>query len=124
MYHIGCSIVDSGHAPWRASCFYGEACTNLRHQTWDTMKGIVSLSDLPWVCIGDFNEVLHPDEQEGIEERSNAQIQGFRDAVDVCMLMDIGYEGNFWTFEKKVTGGSYTRVRLDRALVSTELSLL
>src|SRR4051812_21805076 len=88
------------------------------------MKRIPSLSNLPWVCIGDFNEVLRPDEQEGIGETSNAQIQGFRDAVDVCMLMDLGYMGNFWTFEKKVMGGSYTRVRLDHALVSTEWNTL
>ena len=36
------------------------------------------------------------------------------------MLLDIGYSGRFWTFEKKVRGGSYTRVRLDRALANAE----
>ena len=100
--------------------FYGEARTHLRHQTWDVMKGISNLSELPWVCIGDFNEVLRPDEQEGVGERSNAQIQGFRDAVDICMLMDMGYQGHFWTYEKKVVGGTYTRVRLDRAMATAE----
>ena len=104
VYHIDCSIADPGPAPWMASCFYGEARTNLRNQTWDIMKGIANVSNLPWVCIGDFNEVLHPEEQEGIGERSNTQIQGFRDAADIFMLMDLGYIGNFWTFEKKVTG--------------------
>ena len=78
------------------------------------------MSSLPWLCIGDFNEVLRPDEHEGVGERSNAQIQHFRDAVDVCMLLDIGYSGRFWTFEKKVRGGSYTKVRLDRALANTD----
>lgn len=34
------------------------------------------------------------------------------------MLLDLGYKGNFCTFEKKVSGGSYTRCRLDRALVN------
>lgn len=42
--------------------------------------------------------------------------------VDSCMLIDIGFKGRFWTFEKKVSGGSYTRVRLDRALGSAEWS--
>lgn len=36
------------------------------------------------------------------------------------MLENLGYQGNFRTFEKKVTGGTYTRVRLDRALASVE----
>jgi hypothetical protein len=42
--------------------------------------------------------------------------------VDICNLIDLGYTGEFWTWEKKVTGGSYTRVRLDRALGSAEWS--
>ena len=56
---------------------YGEAQTNLRHQTWDLLKGLATLNNLPWLCVGDFNEVLRPDEQVGVGERSNAQIQGF-----------------------------------------------
>ena len=36
------------------------------------------------------------------------------------MLLDLGYRGRFWTFEKKVTGGSFTRCRLDHALVNTD----
>ena len=93
------------------------------HQTWDRLRSIASLSPLPWLCIGDFNEVLRHDEYSGVGQQSNAQIQGFRDMVDDCMLMDIGYTGLFWTFEKRVRGGSYTRVRLDRALASSEWSL-
>lgn len=70
--------------------------------------------------MGNFNEVLLPKEHEGVANRSNAQIQGFRDVEDVCMLLDLGYQGRFWTFEKKVTGGTYTRFRLDRALASAD----
>jgi len=80
------------------------------------LKFIKASSHLPWVCIGDFNEVLHRDEHCGVQERSHAQIAGFREMVDVCGLYDLGFEGRKWTFEKKVAGGSYCRVRLDRAL--------
>ena len=62
--------------------------------------------------------MLRPHEHQGVGQRSNAQIQAFREVLDVCMLIDLGYKGNFWTFEKKVTGGTYTRCRLDRALAS------
>ena len=86
----------------------------------DDPEKISTLSDLPWLCMGDFNEVLRPNEHEGIGQRSNAQIQAFRDTIDVCMLLDLGYKGRFWTFQKKVTGGSYTWCRLDRALVNVD----
>ena len=124
VYHIDAKVVEEGKDPWRLTCVYGEAQTQLRHQTWDLLKGLASFSNLPWLCLGDFNEVLRPDEHEGAANRSNAQIQGFRDAVDVCMLMDLGYHGRFWTFEKKVTGGSYTRVRLDRAMATADWAAL
>ena len=70
--------------------------------------------------MGDFNEVLKRDEHDGIVSRSQAQIQGFRDTVDVCGLLDLGYKGTKWTFEKRVAGGTFTRVRLDRALGSVD----
>ncbi|KAK1697051.1 hypothetical protein QYE76_013748 [Lolium multiflorum] len=70
------------------------------------------------MCIGDFNEVLHQHEHDGVGDRSLGQIAGFRDAVDVCELVDLGFEGSMWTFEKRVVGGSFCRVRLDRALAT------
>jgi hypothetical protein len=68
------------------------------------------------MCIDDFNEVLHQHEHDGVAERSLAQNEGFRDAVDVCELADLGYEGTSWMFEMRVICGGFCRVRLDRAL--------
>ena len=68
------------------------------------------------MCIGDFNEVLDGSEHVGVQERSYAQMEGFREAIDVYGLVDLGFEGRKWTYEKKVTGGSFCRVRLDRVL--------
>jgi hypothetical protein len=82
------------------------------------LKFIKSSSPLPWVCIGDFNEVLHRSEYVGVQERSAAHVAAFQEMVDVCGLTDICFSGQCWTFEKKASGGSYCRVRLDRALVS------
>jgi hypothetical protein len=84
------------------------------------LKFIKASSPLPWLCIGDFNEVLLREEHMGVNERSNSQIEAFRDVVDTCQLRDLGFSGNPWTFEKKVTGGTYCRVRLDRALATAD----
>ena len=91
-----------------------------RHKTWDMLKFIKASSHLPWVCMGDFNEVLIREEHKGVQERSLAQIAGFWEMVDVCGLYDLGYEGRDWTFEKKVSGGSFCRVRLDRVLATSD----
>jgi hypothetical protein len=80
------------------------------------MKQMRSNMDLPWVCIGDFNEILKREELLGPNNREEYLMEGFQEAIDVCQLCDIGYIGLDWTFEKKVAGGHFVRVWLDRAL--------
>jgi hypothetical protein len=121
-YHIDISIVGIGDIPWRLMSVYGEAQISERHRTWDMLKDVCSSSSLPWLCLGNFNEVLHPDEHDGIGQRTLSEMQGFRDAVDFCNLINMGFKGHFWMWEKRVTGGTYTRVCLDRALGSAEWS--
>jgi hypothetical protein len=74
------------------------------------------------MCIGNFNEVLHKHEHESVAEWSLAQIEGFRETVDVCELADLGYKGISWTLEKRDTGGQFCRVHLDRALATSPWS--
>ena len=49
VYHIDAKVVEEGKDPWRLTCVYGEAQTQLRHQTWDLLKGLASFSNLPWL---------------------------------------------------------------------------
>ena len=99
---------------------YGEAQVNERYKTWDMLKSLVLVNPLPWLCLGDFNEVLHAHEHVGSGKRRASQIAGFRDAMDVCALDELGYQGRPWTFEKTTAGGTYCRVRLDRAMVNSD----
>lgn len=121
-YHIDAWVSEPGKDDWRLTCFYGEANRSLRQNTWDTMARLRGESTLPWLCIGDFNEILRRDEQIGPNERDTAQMAGFREAVDLCGLDDLGYIGLDWTFEKRIHGGQHCRVRLDRALATANWS--
>jgi hypothetical protein len=117
-YHINSRVTGLGNDTWRLTCVYGEAQVSERYKTWDTMKNIRDENNLPWLCIGDFNEVLCAEEHDGVGRRTQAQMAGFRDAVDFCGLCDLGFSGRPWTFEKKVSGGTFSRVRLDRGLAT------
>lgn len=108
--HIDGEVYIQGKPPWRLTCIYGEADRSNRHNTWQLMRDIKGESALPWCCIGDYNEILMPEEQVGLGSRSRGEMMAFRDAADVCGLVDLGYTGTDWTWEKKVAGGSYTRV--------------
>ena len=121
-YHIDSWIADRSGEQWRLTCLYGDANRGLRYETWDTMKRLRGESTLPWLCIGDFNEILRQEEQMGPNPRDSAQMEGFREAVDVCGLADLGYKGLDWTREKPIRGGQFCRVRLDRALATPSWS--
>jgi hypothetical protein len=117
-YHLDAVVTEQWRESWRLTVVYGEVQVRERQKTWEMLKFMRSTNDLPWLCIGDFNEVLHHSEHEGVTGRSYSQMAGFRDAVDVCGLCDLGYRGVPWTFEKKVAGSSYCRTRLDQALAT------
>ena len=71
-YHLDAIITEGDDNPWRLTCIYGEAKVAERFKTWDMLKFIRSSSYLPWMCIGDFNEVLHQNEHEGVVDRNPA----------------------------------------------------
>ena len=90
-YHIDVSIEKMVETKTRITFVYGEAQVPERFKTWDTLRGIAETQNRPWAVLGDFNEVLHIHEHDGEGARSQAQIDGFREAIDTCGLSDIGY---------------------------------
>jgi len=58
--HIDVEIWDPGsqRAAWRFTDFYGESRRELRYRSWDLLKLLQSRGSLPWLCVGDFNEIL------------------------------------------------------------------
>ena len=65
--HIDVAVLDpvSKIARWRFTGFYGESRRELRYKSWDCLRYLNTQSDLPWLCAGDFNEVLEAHEQFG-----------------------------------------------------------
>ena len=80
-----------------------------------------SQEDVPWLCAGDFNEILYQHEKEGGVLRPQAQMDRFREALVDCELQDLGFEGDVYTWRnnnRRAQG--YVRERLDRALANME----
>ncbi|KAK9931693.1 hypothetical protein M0R45_018961 [Rubus argutus] len=93
-----------------------QALKRLNQKHKPSMVFFVELSDehsLPWVVMGDFNELLHAHEKVGGWRRTERQMQGFRDALSYGDLFDIGYLGMSFTWKD-----SETKCRLDRAVAS------
>lgn len=93
--HIDSTIKEKA-SWWRFTSFYGNPMTSKRAESWKLMDRLGSISDLPWLIGGDFNEILFADEKRGVE-RSQKQMDVFQDVVDKWKLYDLGNSGNKYT---------------------------
>jgi hypothetical protein len=59
-YHIDTKITEADGFVWRFTGIYGEPKTELRENTWKLLRTWKHQKNKPWLCIGDFNEILNP----------------------------------------------------------------
>ncbi|KAL0286138.1 UNVERIFIED_CONTAM: hypothetical protein Scaly_2800100 [Sesamum calycinum] len=75
-YHIDVSVrVKESDEWWRFSGIYGEPDTSKRDHTWRLLRRLHSQSIRPWLCAGDFNEILEHSEKEGGPPRAEWLIE-------------------------------------------------
>jgi hypothetical protein len=84
------------------------------HRSWKLLRFLSGQSSLPWLCAWYFNEILDAGEQFGGNTCPEQQMEGFRDAVEVCGFTDLGYIGVPYTWDNRQQGDDNIKVRLDR----------
>ncbi|KAL0413521.1 UNVERIFIED_CONTAM: hypothetical protein Sradi_1553800 [Sesamum radiatum] len=98
-WHIDASVrlEDSGEW-WRFTGIYGEPDTTKRVEFWKLLVQLHSQSARPWLCAGDFNEILEHSEKEGGSTRAEWKIRNFRNCLTQCGLHDLGFQGSGFTW--------------------------
>ena len=67
-YYINVIIRDEGD--WRLTGIYGEPTWEHKHRTWEAMRSLNASLALPWLALGDFNEILYHYKMEGGRART------------------------------------------------------
>ncbi|XP_075663998.1 uncharacterized protein LOC142633642 [Castanea sativa] len=116
------SSIDVGW--WHFTGFYGNPDTAKRPESWAKLKYLKGVSALPWMTIGDFNEITSASEKEGGSVRPRQQMANFNETINSCGLRDLGYNGPKFTWNYERADGVRIRERLDRALATTEWARL
>jgi exonuclease III len=116
-YHIDIEIREDDGFKWRFTGLYGEPKQAERDKTWRLLRTLKNHSSLPWLCAGDFNEILYDWEKEGGAPRSQSSLDKFRLALEDCELSDLGFKGDAFTWRNNNhEAANYIRERLDRAV--------
>lgn len=50
---------------WRLTGFYGHPETSKSEETWTFLESLSRVSDVPCLCIGNFNEITKASKKEG-----------------------------------------------------------
>ncbi|XP_074289141.1 uncharacterized protein LOC141614281 [Silene latifolia] len=118
VHHMDFRVRGDG-GEWRITGFYGWPSVTDRHLSWELIRLLHSQSQLPWVCIGDFNEIMYSTEMKG-GSRPQWQMNNFRNALDDCGLRCIAWEGYNFSFDNGQAGEANRQSMLDRAVCTGE----
>ena len=97
---VDVEIQEVGSLPWRLIGFYGHPERLKRKESWSFLKHLNTRSVLPWVCLGDFNELFSQSEKKWGSPHPFSLIWNFKEAVEVCGFKEIGMVGYPFTWEK------------------------
>ncbi|VVA39579.1 PREDICTED: reverse mRNAase [Prunus dulcis] len=80
-------IGDKEH--WRFTGFYGFPAPEDKFRSWQLLHLLAAESTLPWLVVGDFNEIMSSHEKEGGAVRPVRQMMAFREAAADCNLQNL-----------------------------------
>ncbi|KAM6546121.1 hypothetical protein CsatB_026857 [Cannabis sativa] len=116
-----CYIKSDNGQSWHFSAFYGTPETHKRIHTWTLLERCKDVAPLmPWLVIGDFNEILSNDNKLGGALRNEQQMDKFRSVLDTCYLYEQPFERDPFTWIKGLHNVNTIKERLDWCFINDQ----
>ena len=116
--HVLARVTEEDGFVWFMTGFYGWPETQQKFKSWKLLEPLKTFVEGPFLCFGDFNAILHSSEKQCTKQPHTAQIDAFRQALDICQLEDLGYKGYPFTWTNKRPSDANTKLRLDRVMAT------
>lgn len=102
--------------PWLLFVIYASPNPLYQQDLWDYLRGLGTVVTIPWLLLGDFNQVLHNSEKRGGIPTLAMRMQAFREVILAYDLIDLGFSGPRFTWTNMRKGLANVQERLDKAL--------
>lgn len=117
--HINAKISPtSATVPWKLTGFYGHPEAGKWGEAWELLRFLSSMEPTPWVCLGDFNEILNLSEKWGGNGRQRCLMEAFQSTLEECELLDLGFRGPKFTWNNRREGDAFIKERLNRVVAN------
>ena len=85
---------------------------------------MAELHSLPWLVLGDFNEILSEEDKFGGRRLNLNRAIEFKDCIDSCNLLDLGFSGPKYTWSNLRQVSDLILERLDRCFANPSWRIL
>ncbi|XP_030970044.1 uncharacterized protein LOC115990346 [Quercus lobata] len=116
--------VLSSNFNWMFFAVYASPRSAERRILWNNLSNVADLHKMPWVITGDFNKPLTSADKFGGRVVSVNQALAFKDCLDKCNMVDLGFSGPrfTWTIGREIQ--DLIQERIDRFFVNLDWYLI
>ena len=107
--------VNNSNFSWLLFAIYASPRFCERSILWSNLANVATNHELPWVMIGDFNEVLMSSEKFGGRPMNIRRAMKFQECLNLCGMMDMGFNGARYTWSNLRGVTELIQERLDRS---------
>lgn len=108
------------NSKWRLTRFYGSPDVREKTVTWNLLRSLRRGSNLSWKVFADFNDILYSNEKKDGLSREERRMKDFRNALDHCSLVDLGFVRLWFTWERDKFQSTNIREHLDRCVANND----
>lgn len=110
--------VKNSNSFWLFSAIYGSPRLNERKILWDNLETIATAQNLPWLALGDFNEILNDSEKMGGSPVDQNRALRFAEVLNNCGFIDLGFSGPPFTWSNLRQSEDLIQERIDRVVAN------
>ena len=116
--------VQNSNSNWLFTAVYASLRSAKRHILWNNLMKVAELHNMPWIIAEDFNEPLMEDDKFGGRVVSVSRSLLFKECLNKCSMIDIGFSGPRLTWTNKREEQALIQERIDRFFVNPSWCLL
>ena len=111
--------VHSSNLSWLITVIYASLRYRERHILWDNLNQVATLHNLPWLVLGDFNEILSSENKLGGRPINIHRAMVFQQCLNSCNLLDLGFQGPKFTWVNKRDFPALIQERIDHCFANS-----
>ncbi|KAJ6725466.1 hypothetical protein OIU79_003776 [Salix purpurea] len=116
------ALVHVQNKCWLLTVVYANPNPRIHESLWTYFDGLAKASNLPWLVMGDFNDIVCASEKCGGNHDSGGS--AFVDWIDRNHLIDLGFSGSKFTWCNKRNAEGIIWKQIDRGLSNSAWRLL